>query len=182
MELNIKESKISGCYKLNPKIISDNRGVFVKTFHEHIFTQAGLETCFAEEYYSVSHKGVLRGLHFQTPPKEHTKIVYCVYGEVMDVVVDLRVGSPTYGKYDVFDLNSEKANMLYIPKGLAHGFYVKSNSAVLMYKVTTIYSPENDTGIRWDSVGIPWPIDNPIISERDRMLPKFEDIHNIFAY
>lgn len=182
MMLDIKESKIIGCYELIPRIFSDNRGRFVKTFHEEVFAQAGLETNFAEEYYSVSHKGVLRGLHFQKPPREHTKVVYCVHGEVMDVVVDLRVGSPTYGKYDIFDLNSDKANMIYIPKGLAHGFYVKSNQAILIYKVTTVYSPENDTGIRWDSVGIPWPNDNPIMSERDRMLPAFEEMQNIFTY
>lgn len=167
MNVTLKKTSIEGCYILEPKIFKDNRGTFIKTFHRNIFEQNNLETNFKEEYYSVSPKGVLRGMHFQTPPHDHVKLVYCVAGKVLDAVIDLRVSSSTYGKFELFSLDGNNSNMLYIPKGLAHGFYVESESAIMMYKVSTVYHPENDTGIRWDSVGIPWPDVKPIISERD---------------
>lgn len=180
MELN--KTKISGCYELVPKVFRDIRGTFIKTFHTEIFQSYGLDCQFAEEYYSCSYQNVLRGLHFQTPPKDHTKVVYCVMGSVMDVVVDLRVGSPTYGEFEVFDLNAETANLVYIPPGLAHGFYVKSDMAIVMYKVSTVYAPENDSGLLWNSVGIPWHIEDPIISKRDSEFVKFTDFDSPFVY
>lgn len=171
---------IKGCYELQPILRKDLRGSFVKTFHQDIFNKLNLETNFTEEYYSVSKKHVLRGLHFQTPPMEHKKLVYCSSGEVIDVVVDLRKSSPTYKKYQMFNLNSEKANMLYIPEGLAHGFYVLSEIAIMMYKVSSVYSPENDGGIRWNSAGISWPDKNPIISERDKNFVSLEEFRSPF--
>ncbi|NJN75339.1 MAG: dTDP-4-dehydrorhamnose 3,5-epimerase [Synechococcaceae cyanobacterium RL_1_2] len=180
MELN--KTKITGCYELVPKIFQDDRGIFVKTFHTEIFKNYGLDCQFAEEYYSYSYKDVLRGLHFQTPPKDHTKIVYCVAGAVTDVVVDLRVGSPSYGEFAVFDLNAETANLIYIPPGLAHGFQVKSDMAIMMYKVSTVYSPQHDSGILWNSMDIPWRDKNPIISQRDSQFIKFTDFNSPFVY
>ena len=165
--MQLKETKIPGCYEIEPLIFRDERGSFIKTFHQNVFSENDLVNNFAEEYYSVSYKNVLRGLHFQTPPMDHTKVVYCVSGEVMDVVVDLRKGSPTYGEFETFNLNSTIGNIIYIPAGLAHGFYVLSDIAILMYKVTTIYSPNNDSGILWDSAGITWPTFNPLVSKRD---------------
>ena len=162
------KTDILGCYELQALVRKDQRGSFVKTFHEDVFRENELVTSFAEEYYSVSRQGVLRGLHFQSPPKQHKKLVYCTYGEVIDVVVDLRKESPTYKKYQLFELSSEKGNSIYIPEGLAHGFYVVSEMAIMMYKVTTVYAAENDCGIRWNSLGIPWPDQNPILSERDK--------------
>ncbi len=147
MQICLKNSKIPGCFEITPQIFKDERGMFVKTFHKDVFKEHGLETGFVEEYYSFSCKGVLRGLHFQLPPKDHVKLVYCVSGEVLDAVVDLRVGSPTYGQFELFEVSAEKANMIYIPKGLAHGFYVESENAIMMYKVTTVYSPDHDTGL-----------------------------------
>lgn len=182
MSFEMVSSNIPGCYELIPKVIKDNRGVFVKTFHQDYFRDHGLITHFAEEYYSLSYRGVLRGMHFQTPPMALTKLVYCLFGEVMDVVIDLRYGSPTYGKFAIFELSAEKANIIYIPVGLAHGFYVKSQSALMMYKVTEIYSPEHDTGIRWNSVGISWPDNNPIISKRDSEFVPFESFKSDFSY
>jgi dTDP-4-dehydrorhamnose 3,5-epimerase len=178
--MQLKESTISGCYELLPKVFLDERGTFVKTFHEDIFRDCGLETNFAEEYYSVSYKNVIRGLHFQLPPKEHTKIVYCVQGSVQDVVVDLRIQSPTYGKFEIFSLSAEKANMVYIPIGLAHGFEVLSETAIMMYKVSSVYSPEHDTGILWNSVNIPWQTRNPIISQRDQSFIEFPNFRSLF--
>ena len=110
---DIKTCKIQGCLELQPKIFADNRGKFVKVFHEQAFGNLGLETNFVEEYYSISNKNVIRGLHFQLPPMDHVKMVYCVQGEVMDVVVDLRVDSPTYGQHVTFELSSTKANSIY---------------------------------------------------------------------
>lgn len=167
VRMNIQPTSISGCYEINPTVYRDERGSFIKTYHQDVFTDNRLATNFAEEYYSISRKGVLRGLHFQTPPKDHIKLVYCTMGQVLDVVVDLRKGSSTYGHFEMFDLSAEKANMIYIPKGLAHGFYVLSEQAILIYKVTTTYCSQHDSGILWNSVGISWPIKNPIMSARD---------------
>lgn len=182
MQVDIRKTIISGCYELLPLIRSDERGAFVKTFHKGTFIKHGLETEFAEEYYSVSTKSVLRGLHFQIPPHDHTKMVYCVDGEVVDVVVDLRVGSSTYGQFAMFNLNSDKANMIYIPQGMAHGFYVCSEKAILLYKVSTEYSPEHDAGILWNSVGIPWPMNTPLLSSRDDSFITFERFISPFLF
>lgn len=182
MKFDVKESKLPGCYELLPEIRADARGTFVKTFHQPVFAKCGLVTTFTEEYYSMSGKGVLRGMHFQTPPHGHTKLVFCVSGAVIDALVDLRVGSPTYGQFELFQLNSKTANMLYIPEGIAHGFYVLSDEATMMYKVTTVYSPEHDCGILWNSMGIPWPDKQPLISTRDSTFSTLADFHSPFVF
>lgn len=171
-----------GCYMLQPPVYKDNRGVFVKTFHEDDFKNHGLHCDFKEEFYTVSHKNVLRGLHFQVPPKDHVKIVYCIAGKVLDALVDLRVGSPRFGQFELIELSSDKCNLLYIPSGIAHGFYVTSQSAILMYKVSAMHSPSHDTGILWNSVGIPWPVQDPIVSERDSKLVPMKDFNSPFRY
>ena len=179
---DLRPSKLVGCYELQPKVFEDARGRFVKVFHEQAFAAQGLETGFAEEYYSVSHKNVLRGMHFQLPPMDHVKMVYCVEGEVLDAVVDLRVGSPTYGCFDLFELSAAKANSLYIPKGLAHGFCVRSALAIMVYKVSTVYSPAHDAGVLWDSMEIPWPISEPVMSARDATFPRLNEFVSPFSY
>ncbi len=165
---SLKPSVIQGCFEVQPKVLDDARGRFVKVFQEQAFAELGLETVFAEEYYSTSYKNVIRGVHFQLPPADQVKMVYCVHGEIMDVVVDLRIDSPTYGQFELFELSAHKANSIYIPKGMAHGFCVRSESATMVYRTSTAYSPECDTGILWSSVSIPWPTGNPIISLRDQ--------------
>ncbi|BCK88819.1 dTDP-4-dehydrorhamnose 3,5-epimerase [Sideroxyarcus emersonii] len=179
---DVKPSKLAGCLELQPKVFDDARGRFVKVFHEQAFAAQGLETGFAEEYYSVSHKNVIRGLHFQLPPMDHVKMVYCVAGEVMDAVVDLRAGSPTYGQFDLFELSAAKANSIYIPKGMAHGFCARSDQAIMVYKVGTIYSPAHDAGVLWNSVGIPWPTTEAILSARDQSFPSFDKFASPFRY
>ncbi len=173
---------LSGCFEIQPKIFKDQRGTFVKTFHVDLFAQHGLNTEWKEEYYSVSHNGVLRGLHFQLPPHDHEKLVYCPSGSVLDAVVDLRKGSPTFAHHALITLSADKANMIYIPRGLAHGFYTLSESATVMYKVATVYAPEHDTGIRWDSAGIPWPSNNPVISDRDSKFIRLDDFKSPFVF
>ena len=165
--MELRKTSIPGCFEIFPKVLQDERGFFVKTFHEGLFAENGLATHFAEEYYTFSRRNVLRGLHFQLPPHDHAKLVYCIAGEVLDAVVDLRVGSPVYGRFETFTLSAEKSNMIYIPSGLAHGFYVAGSHALLVYHVTTAYSPEHDAGIHWNSAGIPWPGGAPILSKRD---------------
>lgn len=174
-----KDTAIPGCYELLPNVHTDERGKFVKTFHLDDFESLGLRTDFKEEYFSVSRKGVLRGLHFQKPPHDHVKMVYCVEGNVFDAVLDLRKASPTYGKNISFELSGEKCNVLYLPKGVAHGFYTMSTSAIMMYKVTAVYSPGHDSGIMWNSAGIAWPCNSPAISERDSKFKNFLDIEDL---
>lgn len=179
---DLKPSKLAGCFELQPKAFDDARGRFVKVFHEQAFAAQGLETNFEEEYYSISHKNVIRGLHFQLPPMDHVKMVYCVEGEVLDAVVDLRVGSPTYRQYALFELSAAKANTVYIPKGIAHGFCAVSARATMIYKVSTVYSPAHDAGVLWNSAGIPWPITDAILSARDQGFPALENFVSPFSY
>lgn len=180
--MRISRTEIAGCYELFPNVFKDERGVFVKTFHREVFKENGLDVDFAEEYYSISKKNVLRGLHFQFPPMEHTKMVYCTEGTVMDAVVDLRVGSPTYLRHLTFELSAEKANIIYIPPGLAHGFYVLSEYATVHYKVTSVYSPQHDSGILWSSAGIPWPGSSPLISKRDSEFLSLSEFTSPFRF
>lgn len=180
--MRITSIEIPGCFEIQPEVFRDRRGTFVKVLQEEVFQRHGLVTQFAEEYYSSSRKGVLRGLHFQLPPHDHVKLAYCVSGRVFDAIVDLRRGSPTYGRHITLELSAEKANLLYLPSGIAHGFCVLSASAVVIYRVTTVYAPDYDAGILWNSVGIPWPVERPILSERDRGFPRFEDFHSPFVF
>lgn len=180
--MKITETRIPKCYEIVPTILEDKRGRFVKTLHQDIYESHQLIIHFAEEYYSVSKKNVLRGLHFQVPPQDCTKIVYCLEGSVMDVVVDLRKGSPTFGEFELFNLSSENGKIIYIPSGLAHGFYVTSETAIMCYKVSTVYSPKEDTGILWNSVVIPWPNLHPILSERDQSFLPFSEFRSPFVY
>jgi len=182
MMFEVLRTFIPGCVEIRPKVFEDARGRFIKTFHQEAFADMGINTEWPEEYYSVSKRDVLRGLHFQLPPHDHDKLVYCVDGEVLDVVVDLRMGSPAFGRHVAFSLSADKANMVHIPKGTAHGFLVLSEKATMMYKASTIYAPQYDTGILWNSAGIPWPVVNPILSERDRDLPPLSEFRTPFSY
>ncbi|MBK8750860.1 MAG: dTDP-4-dehydrorhamnose 3,5-epimerase [Candidatus Competibacteraceae bacterium] len=182
MNLNVQATPISGCFEIRPRIFDDDRGRFVKVFHEEAFAARGLETVYAEEYYSVSRRGVIRGLHFQVPPMDHVKLVYCVAGRVQDAVVDLRVGSPSFGCYALIELNADIANMVYIPKGIAHGFCVLSDTATLVYKVSTVYSARHDAGVLWSSAGIPWAVTDPVLSERDQSHLPLDQYESPFVY
>ena len=166
--MKLVKTQINGCFELQPKIFDDERGRFVKTFNKTEFDSFELETRFQEQFYSVSKKNVIRGMHFQLPPFDQVKLVSCLQGAVFDAVIDLRVDSSTYGKSQTFELTAVKANSIYIPKGLAHGFYTLSDEAVLLYNVSTVYSSEYDAGILWNSGDIVWPTLDPILSARDQ--------------
>ncbi len=178
--MKIIKTTIEGCFELQPRIFSDDRGRLVKTFHENTFLDLGLDISFAEEYYSVSKKHVLRGLHFQLPPYDQVKCVTCLSGKIFDVVVDLRMKSPTYKQYFSIELDADKGNMLYIPKGMAHGFYVLSEDTIFLNRTTTVYEPSCDTGVKWNSCGIEWPDLDPILSEKDQQMIPLIDFESPF--
>ena len=172
--MEITPSAIDGCFILKSKLFSDERGRFVKIFHAQDFLELGLNTVWREQYWSASRRGVIRGLHLQVPPSDHVKLVSCTSGAVWDVAVDLRRGSPTFGRHIAVELTAENGLHMYLPRGMAHGFLALSEEAVLHYNVETTHDPGCDRGIRWDSCGIPWPIqDRPILSARDMGLPPF---------
>ena len=134
-----------------------------------------MEVIFKESFYSVSRKSVLRGMHFQLPPNDHAKLVYVVSGEILDVAVDLRRESRTYGEHVTKLLNAESAQSLYMEKGMAHGFMVMSDMATVVYLTSTVHAPESDQGIHWDSFGCDWGQDKPIVSERDSSFSPLHD-------
>ena len=180
--IEVEEGRIPGLLTLHPTVHADDRGMFVKSYHEGWFADAGIPTVWSERFYSRSRHRVVRGLHFQSPPAEHEKLVYCAHGAVLDVVVDLRIGSPTYGEFELLNLDDESWNMVFVPKGLAHGFASLSEGTVMAYATSTVHDAARDTGIRWDSVPIPWPFEDPIVSRRDAALPAFAEYVSPFSY
>ena len=167
---NFIKTPIEGVYVIEPKVFGDDRGYFLETYQKDVFDSAGLNYTFVQSNLSKSHKGVLRGLHFQTR-KPQAKLVRVVQGEVYDVAVDLRKDSPTYGKYVGVTLSGEKHNMFMIPRGFAHGFLVLSDTALFEYQVDDVYDPGYEGGIPWndDTVNIAWPkVDCPLdLSPKD---------------
>lgn len=180
--MRIEPTALAGCFLIVPDIRHDERGYFVKTFHEEVFRTHGLATDFREDYFSLSRQGVLRGLHFQTPPHAHAKLVYCVRGTVFDAAVDLRAGSPTEGRHLTAELGAGNGHMLYLAPGVAHGFCALSDEALMMYKVTSVYAPAADAGILWNSAGIAWPVAEPQLSARDRAFPALAAFDSPFRY
>jgi dTDP-4-dehydrorhamnose 3,5-epimerase len=160
----------------------DDRGFFMETYKMSAFTQAGIPHPFVQENHSYSVRGVLRGLHYQKHPRAQGKLVRVVKGEVLDVAVDLRKHAPTYGRWVSVSLSDKCFQMLYIPAGFAHGFCVLSEAAEVVYKVTAEYAPDLARGVLWNdpTLGIPWPISDPILSSADTRLPVLEQADNNF--
>lgn len=178
-KIKIIQELLPGVFLLqNPKS-KDKRGEFIKTYHNQQLQELGLILEAKEEFYSISKKNVVRGMHFQIPPNDHSKIVYCPYGRVNDVLLDLRAGDG-YGRYASVELSSDNNFSLYIPSGIAHGFLSLSDDSIVMYKTSTVHSPHSDLGIRWDSFGYSWNVINPILSERDRNHLLFSDFKTLF--
>lgn len=151
--------------------IDDLRGAFVKTYARTTFTSHNLNFEFAEEFYSLSKKDVIRGMHFQLPPHDHVKMVYCPVGAVLDVLLDLR-GGPGYGRTASVILSEDNPGLVVIPKGVAHGFRSLTDKSLMVYKTSTEYAPTHDSGVRWDSFGFDWQCRSPILSERDLKHPE----------
>lgn len=172
--MEFRETAIAGLLTVHVDPREDDRGGFTKLFHAGEFEAAGLRTDFCEQYCSTSMPGVLRGMHFQLPPHDHAKLVYALSGRALDVVVDLRPGSPTFGEHCSFELEPG-AFGVYMPIGMAHGFTTLGDEAVtLLYDVTSVHAPDHDAGIRWDSVDVEWPTPDPTLSPRDAALPPLE--------
>jgi dTDP-4-dehydrorhamnose 3,5-epimerase len=173
-------TEIPGVYAIDLFHMKDDRGVFVKTFHRNTLQAEGLENDFAESFYSVNNKGVVRGMHFQYPPDDHAKIVYCTSGKLIDVILDIRKDSPTYGQWTTVELSGDNYKAVYLPKGTAHGFCVLEDNTCMVYLTSTVHSPENDGGILFDSFGFNWPVEQAINSERDLTFPAFKDFDSPF--
>ena len=169
--IDVVDTLLSGVSVLAPRVWRDERGELVKVFQAEIFAGLGIAFATVEEFFSTSRRNVIRGMHFQRPPFDHDKLVYCIEGSVLDVVLDMRCGSPDFGKAKSVELSSENRKVLFMPRGVAHGFLATSDSCVMVYQTSTAHSPSHDSGVRWDSFEFDWGIQMPIVSERDRNLP-----------
>ena len=166
--MNVLRCPLEGLLIIEPKVFGDSRGFFVETWNRDRYRAAGLDADFVQDNISFSRRGTLRGLHFQNPNPQG-KLMQVLLGEVFDVAVDIRRGSPTFGKWHGLMLSSETKRQFYIPPGFAHGFAVLSETALFQYKCTGLYSPKDEMAIRWDDpdIGIEWPLKEPLLSERD---------------
>ena len=184
MPFNFKRLKIPEVILVEPQVFPDERGFFMESFKESIFKENGINTKFVQDNHSHSIKGTLRGLHYQKNPSAQAKLVTALKGEIFDVAVDIRKGSPTYGKWIGEILSEKNHKLLYVPQGFAHGFCVLSDEADITYKVNNEYSPETDRGLLWNDpkVGVKWPIEKPITSKKDQQQPLLENIDNNFEY
>jgi len=170
--MKVTETELPGVLLVEPRIFRDHRGFFFESWSAERYRQAGIPGPFVQDNVSRSSRGVLRGLHFQNPHPQG-KLVTVLEGEVFDVAVDLRVGSPTFGKWAGYYLSAENGRQLYIPEGFAHGFVVTSEFAIFSYKCTEYYRPEADRSLRWNDpeIGIEWPVEEPILSPKDAAAP-----------
>ncbi|MCH5249315.1 MAG: dTDP-4-dehydrorhamnose 3,5-epimerase family protein [Lachnospiraceae bacterium] len=183
MAFEFKETEIRGLFVVYPHYYADERGSNMKTFHKDTFEQYGLRTDFGETMITTNlHKNVIRGFHFQRPPYTQTKLYYCLSGKWMNYSIDLRKGSPSYGKVIQFEMNTEERKLLYIPDGIANAHLILEENTRVLYQLTSKYMPEYDAGVRWDSVGADFGSVDPIITEKDAKLPKFNEFDSPFIY
>lgn len=173
------KTDLLGAYVIEPDVYNDNRGFFLETYNRKVFEEQGISPDFFQDNYSFSQsKGVLRGLHFQYSPHSQAKLVMVLCGAVFDVIVDLRKGSSTFGRWISVELSSSPFRMIYVPRGFAHGFCTLTDNANVLYKVDALYNPGADGGIRWNDpdLNIPWPASEPILSRKDTELPFLKDV------
>jgi dTDP-4-dehydrorhamnose 3,5-epimerase len=166
--MNLIKTALNGVYIIENYYSEDKRGSFTKTFYEPFFKENNLCIDFKESYFSISKKDVIRGMHFQLPPFDHEKLVHVIQGEAIDVVLDLRKASTTYGKSIEISLTAKNNRSVYIPKGIAHGFKAKLDNTIMVYNVSTYYHKEYDFGIKYDSFNFDWKTESPILSKRDQ--------------
>ncbi len=178
--MKVRKTTIEGLFILDLFHAEDNRGGFVKTFHKASFEEHGLNTHFEESFYSKNNAGVIRGMHFQTPPFDHDKLVYCTHGSLIDVILDIRSDSPTYGKYASIELTGSNNRALFISKGLAHGFESLEDETMMTYLTSTMHEPTHDQGIKYDSFGKVWDAAHPILNPRDLEWPTLDEYDSPF--
>jgi dTDP-4-dehydrorhamnose 3,5-epimerase len=184
MPFSFYATDLPGVIAIETKLFKDDRGFFTETFKQSDFLKAGIRESFIQDNFSCSCYGVLRGLHYQKEPHGQAKLVMVSKGEIFDVAVDIRRGSPRYGKWTGLTLSGTNGRMLFIPVGFAHGFCVLSEEAYVTYKVTSEYKPEADRGIIWDdpNIQIAWPVEIPLLSPKDGELPQLHDADNDFVF
>lgn len=176
--MKFTETELSGSFIIEADVHRDDRGFFLEAYNRKVFENHGISTSFVQDNYSFSQvKGVLRGLHFQRGPHAQAKLVWVASGVVFDVLVDLRKGSASYGRWIGVELGGQPFRMVYIPKGFAHGFCTLTDNAHVLYKVDAFYNPSADGGVRWNDpeLNISWPVCRPILSEKDSRLPYLRD-------
>ena len=180
--MTLIDEPLPGVKILRPFIFKDSRGCFIKPFHEGQLAEHGIQMTVREEFFSTSAACVLRGMHCQVPPHAHQKLVCCITGRVLDVVLDLRRNSPAYGQVASFELSATNRHVAYIPKGFAHGFLSLEDDSCLVYITDAVHAPESDAGILWNSFNFDWPLADldPIVSSRDLTLPRFNDFTSPF--
>jgi dTDP-4-dehydrorhamnose 3,5-epimerase len=178
--MNIITTPFNDLFVIEYASFKDNRGEFVKTIHDKNFSDAGLDYHFAESFYSISNKNVIRGMHYQIQPSDHHKLVYVVSGGIIDVVVDLRWNSETFGKFFSVELSDQNRKGIYISKGFAHGFLALNDNTIVEYHTSTSQSKAHEEGIRWDSFGFEWNVSEPILSYRDQQFNLFDQNRQYF--
>lgn len=178
--MTFEPSRINDVILIKPRVFEDERGFFTETYRENRFRDAGIDKKFVQDNLSLSKKNTLRGLHYQYKNPQ-AKLVMVTQGEILDIAVDLRKNSPTYGEYVTERLSHTNKHMLYIPEGFAHGFFVLSESATFLYKSSDYYNPEGERGIRWNDpdVNIRWPEGEPVLSDKDKALPFLNDVKDL---
>jgi dTDP-4-dehydrorhamnose 3,5-epimerase len=184
MPFEFRNVEIPGPLLIQPQVFGDNRGFFLEMYKHSDYAQAGIREHLVQDNYSRSERGVLRGLHYQKAPYAQGKLVTCLRGAIYDVAVDIRKSSPSFGKWVGIELSEENKFLFYVPQGFAHGFQVLSESADVLYKCTSEYSPANDRGIIWNDpdIAVPWPLKDPLLSTKDRIHPRLQDSDNNFAF
>lgn len=181
--MEIKPLKLEGTFEIILKRFGDARGYFMETYSQNVFAEHDLQTNWVQENQSLSEKKqTIRGLHFQLPPFAQAKLVRAVQGEILDVFVDIRKGSKTYGKWDAIHLSADNCKAVYVPRGFAHGFCTLTDNAIIQYKVDNPYAPDHDSGIRWNDsdINIDWETQNPILSAKDEKSQLFKDFVSPF--
>jgi dTDP-4-dehydrorhamnose 3,5-epimerase len=179
-----EQTPLKSVWIIKPHVHGDNRGSFLETFRKNLFREHGVEFEFVQDNISTSLKGTIRGLHYQLPPASQTKLIMVPHGRILDVAVDMRQNSPTFGKHFTSELSSENRHMILIPSGFAHGFSVLSDEATVFYKCNNYYNKELERGVRWDDpdLGIDWGVEEPVLSKKDKNQPLFGDLdtHDLF--
>lgn len=172
--MKILSTDFDDLFVLQFNVFSDNRGEFVKTIHKDTFVDANLEYQFQESFYSISHKNVFRGMHYQLQPNDHVKLVTVIKGRIIDIALDLRSNSTHFGKFFTIELSESNRKGLYLGSGFAHGFLSLKNDTIVEYHTSTVQNKYSEAGVRWDSFGFTLPTDQPIISDRDESFSPFD--------
>ncbi len=180
--MEVIETKIKGLLIIKPKVFADTRGYFFESYNEDVFKQNGINVHFVQDNQSLSNAGVLRGLHFQAPPHDQGKLVRVINGAVLDIAVDIRKNSATYGQHVAIELNEENKTMFYIPSGFAHGFLTLRDNTIFSYKCTNVYNKASEGCVLWNDtdLNINWNIQNPILSDKDLIGTPFKDFSSPF--